>query len=430
VLRFLEQRDYDEVANILGVSREAAKQRVFRAVEKLRARLGGKGVAVSAAALAAVIGAHGVEAAPAGLAGSISAAAAVGMAGSSVAASGIAKGAMTMIAYTKMKAAVLVAAVALTIGGSATVVGMKVARAQAPAAAAPNGPTPPVVAVADAPVKPQAASGEAAGAPAADWFTRFHAVYGLEAGQLVKRVPPPFIAERWGFWKSQQPRIKPLAPGEPMMEKMFVIEWDGRRYQWKLASLGDGDLTEALRWAGGVKRVEVVGDEKLTRMSLPGDWVYRKGASVDDRVAAIAALLRKETGQRITIRATRQEREVVVVRGAFKPAGAVDDSGRPIVEFGLGEPVKPEPGAFVEQPMAVTAPVLFAEIENWFELPVVDESGSELTRLMMKRTSGDTKGKPNSAWLDTTLGSLAKQTGLEFERERREMAVWEVAVEK
>ena len=36
VLRFFEQRSVEEVADLMGVSPEAAKQRIFRAIEKLR----------------------------------------------------------------------------------------------------------------------------------------------------------------------------------------------------------------------------------------------------------------------------------------------------------------------------------------------------------------------------------------------------------
>src|SRR5437016_8772393 len=67
-LRFFEQRSVEEVADLMGVSPEAAKQRIFRAIEKLRGRLANKRVTITSAVLVMLLGANAVEAAPAGLA--------------------------------------------------------------------------------------------------------------------------------------------------------------------------------------------------------------------------------------------------------------------------------------------------------------------------------------------------------------------------
>src|SRR5436190_7877722 len=101
----------EEVADRLGVSREAAKQRVFRAIEKLRNRLAGKGAIVSATGLSALMTAHAVEAAPAGLAIS---AAATGAITTGSAAWGIAQGAAKIMAYLKLKAALVAAVIVVT----------------------------------------------------------------------------------------------------------------------------------------------------------------------------------------------------------------------------------------------------------------------------------------------------------------------------
>src|SRR5689334_9652635 len=80
VLRYLEDRSLREVGQVLGVSEEAARQRVWRAVERLRGRLGAKGAAVTAAALGPALAAHAVQAAPAALAATVSRAAITGAA--------------------------------------------------------------------------------------------------------------------------------------------------------------------------------------------------------------------------------------------------------------------------------------------------------------------------------------------------------------
>src|SRR5437899_12205089 len=51
VLRFLQEKSFAEVASALGTSEAAAKMRVSRALDKVRARLGRRGVVVSTTAL-------------------------------------------------------------------------------------------------------------------------------------------------------------------------------------------------------------------------------------------------------------------------------------------------------------------------------------------------------------------------------------------
>jgi len=75
VLRYFERCELREVGAALGVSDDAAQKRVSRALEKLRQQLARRGITSPATALSAVIMANAVQAAPAGLAGSVTAAA-------------------------------------------------------------------------------------------------------------------------------------------------------------------------------------------------------------------------------------------------------------------------------------------------------------------------------------------------------------------
>lgn len=78
VLRFFEGRDFAEVGNALGLTANAARMRVERALEKLHAALETRGVTSTAAALATALAAQSVAAAPAGLAASVTGAALAG----------------------------------------------------------------------------------------------------------------------------------------------------------------------------------------------------------------------------------------------------------------------------------------------------------------------------------------------------------------
>src|SRR5437016_9075176 len=73
--RFLEEKSFAEVGAALGTSEAAAKMRVGRALEKLRAAFAQKRVIVPASALAVALSACGAPAAPAGLSTSVARAA-------------------------------------------------------------------------------------------------------------------------------------------------------------------------------------------------------------------------------------------------------------------------------------------------------------------------------------------------------------------
>jgi len=80
LLRFFAGRAFADIGAQLGLSENAARMRVDRALDKLRARLARRGVVSTATALALLLTEHAVAAAPAGLASTISGAAVAGAA--------------------------------------------------------------------------------------------------------------------------------------------------------------------------------------------------------------------------------------------------------------------------------------------------------------------------------------------------------------
>lgn len=121
VLRFFKDKSSREIAEVLGVQESAAKKRVTRAVERLRAFFAGRGVVLTAATIAGAISAHSVQAAPAGLAISITTAAAAKGAASGGSTLTLVKTTLKLMAWTKAKTAMVVAAGVLLAAGTATV---------------------------------------------------------------------------------------------------------------------------------------------------------------------------------------------------------------------------------------------------------------------------------------------------------------------
>ncbi len=106
LLRYFENKPLAQVAAAMGVSEAAAEKRVSRALDRLHAMLTRQGVAPGATAIAGAITANAVQAAPAALPGSITAAA--------LTATSLTSATVTMTALQKIA---VTAVLATTIGG-------------------------------------------------------------------------------------------------------------------------------------------------------------------------------------------------------------------------------------------------------------------------------------------------------------------------
>ncbi len=125
LLRFFENRSFAEVGAQLGAGEDTARKRVSRALEKMRRSFLKRGIASTTAIISAALSAHSASAAPAALAGMITATAAKGAIASSQTLSLI-KGALKLMAWTKAKTAVVVGACVLLAAGTAVVVAPRI----------------------------------------------------------------------------------------------------------------------------------------------------------------------------------------------------------------------------------------------------------------------------------------------------------------
>jgi RNA polymerase sigma factor (sigma-70 family) len=125
-LRYFENKSAAEIAQAMRLNEEAAKKRVGRALEKLRRFFARRGVASTATIIAGAISANSVQAAPAGLAQMISAAALAKGAAASASTLTLVKGALKMMAWTKMSTALAVGVGVLLVATTTTVTVKKI----------------------------------------------------------------------------------------------------------------------------------------------------------------------------------------------------------------------------------------------------------------------------------------------------------------
>jgi RNA polymerase sigma factor (sigma-70 family) len=111
LLRYFENKSLREVGQTLGTNEDAARKRVSRAVERLREFFAKRGVTVGASGLVIAISSNAVQAAPAGLAVTISAAATLAATTISATATATVK----TIAITALQKTLLVATLAVVV---------------------------------------------------------------------------------------------------------------------------------------------------------------------------------------------------------------------------------------------------------------------------------------------------------------------------
>jgi RNA polymerase sigma factor (sigma-70 family) len=119
LLRFFENRPFAEIGAALRLTEDAARMRVDRALDKLRAVLARRGITSTAAALALALSQHAAQVKPVGLAGSVAAAALAGS--TKVAVIGAAAAGAALLSGAKFGAGSLVAigALGLSLAGNA-----------------------------------------------------------------------------------------------------------------------------------------------------------------------------------------------------------------------------------------------------------------------------------------------------------------------
>jgi RNA polymerase sigma factor (sigma-70 family) len=115
-LRYYQNMTGAEAAAQLGIHEEAARKRTNRALEKLRRYFAQHGVNSTPAIIAGAIASNSIQAAPAGLAKTISAVAVAKAATASTSTLTLSKGALKIMAWTKTKTAIAAAVVVALIG--------------------------------------------------------------------------------------------------------------------------------------------------------------------------------------------------------------------------------------------------------------------------------------------------------------------------
>jgi len=122
VLRFFENKSLGEVGAAIGASEDTARMRVNRALEKLRTIFAKRGVRSTTEIIAGTISANSVQAAPVTLAKAVTVIALAKGAAAGGSTLILVKGALKLMAWAKVKMAIVTTAAVILAAGTATVV--------------------------------------------------------------------------------------------------------------------------------------------------------------------------------------------------------------------------------------------------------------------------------------------------------------------
>ncbi|MEN6578799.1 MAG: TlpA disulfide reductase family protein [Phycisphaerales bacterium] len=181
------------------------------------------------------------------------------------------------------------------------------------------------------------------------WQPRFHEVYRLDEGQIVRHIAPPFIPERTEYFKDKYKNLDLKAVGSPasldfMIPSRVIFQWDGGLKEAG-AMLGKGatDLKSILESVFRLKETEYEGPDDLLRLELPGDWILRSDSTLQERFLALEGIIANELGRRVRIEKRPVERSVIVVTGKFCLRSSPSSTEDSLVHVYSAEG-EPEPG--------------------------------------------------------------------------------------
>lgn len=422
-LRFFEGRSIREIGLLQGISEEAARQRLWRAMERLREKLGARGVTPSAVGLASLLTAHVVQAAPASLADAATRAALAAAATKAAIPIGL-KGAIHLMAWTKAQTVGAAVLATLLIGGTAaTVVYVNRTPVARQVVLAPGTPRP-VSTVAPLPLRNGSTT-----PIQTDARTRFNQAYALEPGRAMKHVQPPFIPERAAYLHS----IDNLNMFDvAQTAQLYAFTWDGREASFTQWSASPDHLGLVIHDLLGVPRYKLEMAPADYNRPLPGDWVFRPGATLEEKFAELSRILAQE--QHVGLRFEKPEgvRPVLVATGQLhytplnpKEAGAKDR----MVHFYVGKPPRQTNGMAIGDRAG-----LFQAVGEALGREVIDET----TRAASPATqpAPDDRRANTFLWSNHLPGRLTpeqrqeaadnigRQLGLTFTPDERAVSYW------
>ncbi|RJP33794.1 MAG: hypothetical protein C4527_03710 [Candidatus Omnitrophota bacterium] len=252
-----------------------------------------------------------------------------------------------------------------------------------------------------------------------NWKETFYAVYRLHDNEIMKRIPPPFIPERREYYCNEESSQAELIPNGPLL---FVFHWDETLKRWGMSFGGETTpLLQVLTFALGISRYDIEGNEDVLNINMPGDWIVRKETQTAERIKALETIIQKELGEPINFELRDVEREVTIVSGRYQyhPLTGFDsDQDRDVIHvFSDASQIREGGGGG-----SGTLHEFLTKLGSFLNHHIIDEVESSAMELSWRWRQY--RPQDSTATLDGYFKTLAKQTSLQFRKEKRTVPVW------
>jgi len=276
--------------------------------------------------------------------------------------------------------------------------------------------------------EPQTSSAETEDVDPNSWQENFYSIYSLEDGQVLKRIAPPFIPERRGYFLFIQPGR--YSPNTPHHVVELYFNWDGK-LSIRGSSVGGGipRLNSILESVIGLSNHEYDIPLELLHADMSGDWIVRKDTPQEELLQALEQMVKDETGRDIDFVKKKVETEVIVAKGKydFLPLPNITDGKYVLISTKKTDTYTGGGGG------SGTLGKFLRWVGNRIEMNIIDETEAEGIELSwrnhdssdLSRLNHDTE--PYNRRLNLLLKNLSQQTGLTFKRNTAAVWKWIVA---
>src|SRR5206468_4564741 len=115
--------------------------------------------------------------------------------------------------------------------------------------------------------------------PESEWMPKFREVYALKQGEVLKRVPKPFIPQRIEFYRAKMHPSQVQAM--PRVPDFYLLNDNGEEFSMITAWFGQPDVAGLFASVLNIDSTTLIGDQKLLNQQLTGDIVLSPTASVE-----------------------------------------------------------------------------------------------------------------------------------------------------
>jgi hypothetical protein len=260
---------------------------------------------------------------------------------------------------------------------------------------------------------------------AQEWRQKFNEVYRLEEGQCLKRIAPPFIAERMQYYREHVPdRTDQKAPD------YISFHWNGKLEQWG-EGWGSGQLSlrGILDFVLQMQSFDYQLSPEIEKIKLDGDWIVDPNAETSAKLAVLCAIIKNAGGPGIRFVQKELSRNVIVASGEFVSHPLENIHHPNWIHLYVGTPDKDEGAGGGSGDLKEFLQMLGSRID----MPIDDQIGGDRpTKLQWghhsstnhRQLAGLPEGKERDEKIDELLKLVTQQTEVQFKKELRMVSVW------